>query len=194
MTQSIDERWRNTFLQTVQRYENGLLLREASLQGKLGVWTIELTSVVAATCNALGWQVSAKGQKLELLPISGCEYLGIDVMAFDESKRRWRFPLAAIELENSKSDDRIAYSLWKVLSVRAELRIVFCYRRTADQSVHLIESLREQVIQAMDTAKLLKLEGQTLLVVGSRANADTFPYGFFKWWRMDNTSGTFQRF
>lgn len=33
-----------------------------------------------------------------------------------------------MELENSRDSERIAYSLWKVLCVRAELRIVFCYR------------------------------------------------------------------
>ena len=37
--------------------------------------------------------------------------------------------LRVIELENSSREDMIAYSLWKVLCVRADLRVVFCYRK-----------------------------------------------------------------
>jgi hypothetical protein len=193
MTSSVDELWRAAFFQTVQQYENAALLREAALQGRLGVWTKELTAVVVATCKTIGWRAAAKGHMLELLPVARSEYLSLDVVAFSEHEKKWLFPVAAIELENSRDDDRIAYSLWKVMCVRADLRAVFCYRQNSAQASALMEKLRNEVVQAMGLAGRLNLEGRTLVVVGSRDNADTFPYGFFKWWRLDSNTGSFQK-
>lgn len=189
--QSIDEQWRAAFLQTVQQHERAQPLKEAALAGRLGAWTKELTAVAVSTCQSLGWQASAKGHRLELLPVTGSEYLGIDVMAFAQAKTRWRFPAAVIELENSQSDDRVAYSLWKVLCLRADLRIVFCYRRSAAKGSALMRSLREEAIEAIGVAGRMKLEGETLVVIGSYDSSSTFPYGFFKWLRLDNNTGTF---
>ena len=191
MEQNLDEQWRVAFLQTVQQHERARPLRDAALEGRLGAWTKELTAVVVSTCRALGWQASAKGHRLELLPVSGSEYLSLDVMAFPEGKTRWRFPIAVFELENSQKDDRVAYSLWKLLTVRTDLRIVFCYRRSAAKGSALIRSLQEEVIEAMGLAGRMKLEGQTLVVVGSYDSSETFPYSFFKWWRFENNTGTF---
>jgi hypothetical protein len=189
--QSIDEQWRAAFLQTVQQHDRAQPLKEAALEGRLGAWTKELTAVVVSTCQSLGWQASAKGHRLELLPVTGSEYLGIDVMAFAQGKTRWRFPAAVIELENSQTDDRVAYSLWKVLCLRADLRIVFCYRRTVAKGSALVKSLREEAIEAIGLAGRMKLEGETLVVIGSYDSSSTFPYGFFKWLRLDNNTGTF---
>ncbi|MBA2524267.1 MAG: hypothetical protein H0V18_00590 [Pyrinomonadaceae bacterium] len=191
MKQSIDEQWRAAFLQTVQQHDRAQPLKEAALEGRLGAWTKELTAVVVSTCQSLGWQASAKGHRLELLPVTGSEYLGIDVMAFAQGETRWRFPAAVIELENSQSDDRVAYSLWKVLCLRADLRIVFCYRRTVAKGSALMRSLREEAIEAIGVAGRMKLEGETLVVIGSYDSSSTFPYGFFKWLRLDNNTGTF---
>jgi hypothetical protein len=189
--QSIDEQWRAAFLQTVEQHERAQPLKDAALAGRLGAWTKELTAVAVSTCQSLGWQASAKGHRLELLPVTGSEYLGIDVMAFAQGKTRWRFPAAVIELENSQSDDRVAYSLWKVLCLRADLRIVFCYRRNTSKGSALMRSLREEAIEAIGLAGRMKLEGETLVVIGSYDSSSTFPYGFFKWLRLDNNTGTF---
>lgn len=189
--QSIDEQWRAAFLQTVQQHDRAQPLKEAALEGRLGAWTKDLTAVVVSTCQSLDWQASAKGHRLELLPVTGSEYLGIDVMAFAQGKTRWRFPAAVIELENSQSDDRVAYSLWKVLCLRADLRIVFCYRRTVAKGSALMRSLREEAIEAIGLAGRMKLEGETLVVIGSYDSSSTFPYGFFKWLRLDSNTGTF---
>jgi hypothetical protein len=191
MKASIDEQWRAAFLQTVQQHDRAQALKEAALEGRLGAWTKELTAVVVSTCKSLGWQASAKDHRLELLPVTGSEYLGIDVMAFPQGKTRWRFPAAVIELENSQSDDRVAYSLWKVLCLRADLRIVFCYRRSVAKGSALMRSLREEAIEAIGVAGRMKLEGETLVVIGSYDSSSTFPYGFFKWLRLDNNTGTF---
>jgi len=191
MKLSAADQWRGAFLNIVQQHERSAPLKQAALDSRLGAWTKELTAIAVATCEAVGWRASARGHRLELLPVVGSEYLTMDVMAFSEGKKRWRFPSAVIELENNQSDDRVAYSLWKVLSVRADLRIVFCYRRSSAKGSALVRALREEVIDAMGIAGRMKLEGETLVVIGSYDSSSTFPYGFFKWLRLDNNTGTF---
>jgi IS66 Orf2 like protein len=93
-------------------------------------------------------------------PIARCEYLALDVMAFAESDRRWLFPTAVIELENSPHQDQIAYSLWKVLCVRAGLRLVFCYRMQPEDGPKLVRHLRQEVIDAMGLDGRVNLDGQ----------------------------------
>src|SRR5260370_19285055 len=137
-------------METVQRHESSALLREVSIRGQLGKWTTALTGVVRSTCEATGWKAAAKGNRSHLLPVSGEEYLALDVVAFEPvGDHRWRFPVAVIELENSRTDDRVAYSLWKVLCTRADLRIVFCYRKDVAEGISLVKHLSEQVVASM---------------------------------------------
>ena len=157
----------------------------------MGQWTKLLTAAVVETCESMGWSGSARQHRLELLPIAQSEYLALDVMAFAEGERRWRFPAAVVELENSRSDDRIAYSLWKVLCVRADLRVVFCYRRKPEDGPALVRRLCDEVVRAMGLAGRVALEGETVVVVGSRDESEYFPYGFFKWWQLDAGMGRF---
>lgn len=184
--------WQVSFAKSVRRHRNADPLRDAAIQGKLGNWTQALTTVVVDTCVSLGWQTSAKWHPSDWLPVPRSEYLALDVMAFPSGDGHWRFPVAVFELENSKDDDRIAYSLWKLLCVRSELRIVFCYRPSADLAPALVRHLREEVIGALSITERRDLPGQTLVVVGSRAESETFPYGFFKWWQLNTNTGSFE--
>jgi hypothetical protein len=141
----------------------------------------------------MGWRASAKQHLLELLPIARCEYLGLDIVAFAENDKRWLFPTAVMELENSSRQDQVAYSLWKVLCVRAALRLVFCYRRQPEEGPKLVRHLRQEVIGAMGLDGRISLDGQTVVVVGTRDDAATFPYGFFTWWALDPNTAAFDR-
>jgi hypothetical protein len=194
MHDDLRERFRTTFFESLLADERAALLKEAALTQRLGAWTRELTVVTVLTCRRLNWKASAKSHRLDLLPLPRCEYLGIDVVAFAEGPKRWRFPAVVIELENSKAEDRIAYSLWKVLAVRANLRVVFCYRPKADLAPPLIKHLREEVVDAMGLSGRTKLEGQTLAVVGSRSESETFPYGYFAWWELNTNTGRFEKY
>ena len=98
------------------------------LAGKLRVWTTHLTGAIVETCKVMGWRAAARGHLGDVLPVARNEYLALDVIAFSESDARWPLPVAVFELENSRDDDLVAYSLWKVLCVRATLRVVFAYR------------------------------------------------------------------
>lgn len=194
MNQDLAQSWRDSFLQTLQMNEFAQTMRDAALKERLGVWTKSLTAAVVARCHALNWQAAAKGHRLAALSMPNSEYLNLDVMALAINENRWRFPVAIFELENSPTDDRVAYSLWKVLCVRAELRVVFCYRRDRNTGAVLTKHLSNQVIAPFDTARRLNLEGQTLLVVGSRAESATFPNGFFRWRLLEQNTGAFRPF
>lgn len=188
---ALDERWQAAFWKTVRRHRNASPLREAALRGSLGDWTAALTSVAIAACEELGWRASAKGHLLDLLPVPRGEYLAMDLTAFAEGEKRWCFPTAVMEFENRREEDFIAYSLWKVLCVRSELRVVFCYRDRAEDAPRLIHLLRDEVVRAMDLQRRAQLEGSTVVMVGTRGEAETFPNGFFRWWRLDPNTASF---
>ena len=135
---------------------------------------------------------AARGNKLHILPVPHSEYLTLDVMAFaPTSAGGWIFPIAVAELENSSDEVRIAYSLWKVLCVRSDLRIVFCYRRLSGQGQSLIRYLGQEIVKALPIEDRMSLKGETYVVIGGRNDSATFPYGFFKWWHLDNNTGNF---
>lgn len=192
MVQTLAHQWQSAFWQTVTQPEYANPLREAGLQGKLTNWTTALTGAVVSTCKTMGWQASAKGYPLNLFPVSPSEYLAIDVMAFESQGERWRFPIALMELENSRDTNRSAYSLWKVLCIRSQLRVVFCYRRSAEERSSLLTLLKEEILPAFSLTERLNFTGETLIVVGSRGDSATFPHGFFKWWELEMNTATFR--
>jgi hypothetical protein len=101
--------WYGKFMDILQHHESSTLLKDAAIRGQLGKWTTALTEVVCSTCEAMNWKAAAKGNRSTLLPEAREEYLALDVVAFESAgDRRWRFPVAAIELENSRADDRVA--------------------------------------------------------------------------------------
>lgn len=186
--------WISALRATVAGHESAVVLREAALAGNLKAWTTALTRVVVTACGELGWQAAAKGHQSSFLPIPRQEYLALDVVAFEPAGAgRWRFPTAVIELENQRSDDYVAYALWKVLCVRAALRVVFCYRRDPEQSSELVRHLSDDLIRPLAIPDRTALGGETVLVVGSRSDAETFPYGFFSPWLLDENTGKFGR-
>ena len=166
---------------------------------RLADWTSLLTTVVVRSCGDFGWPVAAKGHPLALLPQRGQEYLGIDVMAFRDSsgdaatprrdgRRRWR----SSSLRTARRDDRVAYSLWKVLSVRATL----ARRHGLSPYVGAGDALPNRV--ALDVLPGLRQTGEASLdevvfVMGSRSDGESFPWGYFKFWRLDHGVGRFTK-
>lgn len=169
-------------------------LKDASVSSDLARWTATLTGVVVRSFEQLGWGAAGKGHRCKVLPVKRNEYLSQDVMAFPATGSRWRFPVAVCELENSADADLVAYSLWKVLCVRCGLRILFCYRPDSGDGSAFVASLASGVVAAMSIAERAALEGETLVVVGSRSDAGTFPYGFFQAWKLNSNTGRFERF
>lgn len=190
--------WRESFLNHLDDGGVAELLREAALAERLTVWTSLLTTTVVRSCADLGWPVAAKGHPLALLPQRGQEYLGIDIMAFANAKDtqcsapRWPAPLAVFELENSPRDDRVAYSLWKVLSVRAKLNVVMAYRRTWEQAAALPNRVAADVLPGLPRINDRSVN-EVVFVMGSRSDGESFPWGYFKFWRLDHGVGRFTK-
>jgi hypothetical protein len=201
----IARRWQKAFLQALRPLESSRPLKEAATAGNLGDWTSALTSLVVKSCESLGWQAAALGHPCGALPVSRKEYLSLDILAFasaiatssgsgNRKGGRWPSPVAAMELENSRSDDAVAYSLWKTLCTRADLRVVFCYRQTDFEVGSLMKILQEEVVASMSLEERVVLGGETLVAVGIKERLAAFPYGYFKWWRLDPGSGNFGLF
>jgi hypothetical protein len=169
-------------------------LRDASLRSDLATWTATLTGVVVSSFERLGWAAAGKGHRCSVLPVRRNEYLSLDVTAFPTASVGWQFPAAVCELENSADGDLVAYSLWKVLCVRCGLRVVFCYRPDASEGPGFVSSLAARVVEVMAIPDRVALGGETLVVVGSRSEASTFPYGFFQAWKLNSNTGRFERF
>ncbi len=133
------DRWARALHDVLRRGEFREPLRVAAVAGSLGEWTRLMTDAVVASCQALGWPAAAKGHPLRVVRKPGQEYLGLDVVAFEppaDGGPAWPLPLAVFELENQR--DRAAYSLWKVICVRAGLRGVFAYRNNWRQVGELV--------------------------------------------------------
>lgn len=192
MRESVLKQWQASLLEAIREPEASAALRAAALDERLADWTTALTKCVVESCRGLGWHAAAKGHRLPLLPVNRCEYLAIDVMAFSDGQKTWQFPAAAFELENSRQDHAVAYSLWKVMCVRAGLRVVFCYRPQPDDGTRLVRLLQDGVISPLLSPGGERLQGDTVLVVGGKSESETFPYGFFKWWWLEKPTGQFR--
>jgi hypothetical protein len=179
---SLSEIWYTTFLSALRHHEASRPLKEAASAGHLGDWTWALTSIVVDVCQQMGWGTAARWHRGDALPISRSEYLTLDVVAFDIGQGGtlpcWPFPVAVFELENSRQDDKVAYSLWKVLCLRAPLRVVFCYRRDVSAGSALVQHLADTVVGSLSIEERVGLVGEALLIVGSRGGhlrAETGP-------------------
>jgi hypothetical protein len=125
MSAELATRWTSQLFETLESDRKlASELRLSSLDASLGRWTSALTTAVVTTFDALQMPAAGKGHSCSTLPITRQEYLALDVTAFYKEQPGWQFPAAVCELENAKKDTRIAYSLWKVLCVRADLRVL----------------------------------------------------------------------
>lgn len=187
-------RFWNAMILDLQAHEISDPLRQVAHGRKLDAWTRLMTEVVVRSCAALGWRAAARRHKQAPLPQAQGEYLALDVMAFAEpALSRWPFPIAAFELENSRDDDRVAYSLWKVLCVRAPLRVVFAYRRDWSEAQALVQALQRDVIAPLLPERRAEPGQEVALIIGSRGQDQTFPWGYFRLWRLDANLGIFER-
>lgn len=189
---NLAEKWRSSFWQVIARAVHADGLRAAALSGDRTDWTTRMTTVVVETCEAQGWQCSAKGHKLQLLPVPRQEYLSLDAVAFAHKSRQWQFPIAVAELQNEAGDEYTAYCLWKLLCVRADLRLLLTYRPTGEECARLVTCLEKQLVAGLGYQRLTQLPGETVLAVAATDGLDSFPYGYFKWWQYDPHGGHFR--
>lgn len=123
------------------------------------------------------------------------EYLNIDAVfianaEYDllKSGSKWDpfvLPQAVVELENRYDVERISYALWKILCVRAPIRVLICYQKGADK----IMSLKKHLESVIWQGSLMKgTGGDLLIIIGDDSLEAETPLGeYFKVfeWRND---------
>lgn len=198
MPANLLQRWQVAFLDAVQQSGAAEELKRAALAEDLMSWTSTLTTAVVRSCEAMQWETASKWSPSQRIPKHGKEYLSLDVMALPPTKAgeqaiRWPLPIAVFELENHAQNVRVAYSLWKVLCVRAALRVVIAYRPDWERSRELVGTLADEVIGGPSPEERSEIRGETIVIVGNRGEGETFPWGYFKFWRLDTNIGRFDK-
>jgi len=151
----------------IEDYEEGL--KGHKEEG--GEWTSFIVSrVIGAVGEDFGCYVVSRGK--QKAGESG-EYLNIDALFLDESVAPILYnakseyddprilPKAAIEHENLYDPDKISYCLWKILCVRAVVRVLICYQKN-ESKVGELKRLLEKIIRA---GELMEGEDGDLLVI-----------------------------
>ncbi|OQY49189.1 MAG: hypothetical protein B6242_00065 [Anaerolineaceae bacterium 4572_78] len=190
----LPEIWRKNFLNFIRyRHLSRALTTIGINKGDLNEWAKIMTEIAIATCKSLSWSIAAEGHVCDILPISSHKYLDLDIMAFDHTSRSdWKYPIAIIELESSQRDYDVAYSFWKLMSVRSYFRVLYCYRPRKSKGVELIHELEQEVWRALDLEDRLITKGIILVVVGGYERIATIPHTFFQWWVLNKDTGWFE--
>jgi hypothetical protein len=96
------------------------------------------------------------------------EYLNIDSMFIDKdaewNEEDWNplvLPTVVAELENKYENKDIIYSLWTILCIRAEIRVLICYQETTGK----VNSLKSSIDRMITQEKLMQGEDSELLVI-----------------------------
>ncbi len=119
------------------------------------------------------------------------EYLNIDAMFIDNAayipgKKYDEYdpfvlPRAVVELENNYDKEKISYCLWKILCVRAPIRVLICYQEGADK----VTTLRKRLEDVICQGSLMKgTDGDLLVIIGDETR-EKLPWGeyyrVFEW-------------
>jgi hypothetical protein len=133
-------------------------------------WTEFMYKIIDGVADKLNCWPARRRQ--ENIHESG-EYLNIDAVFIDNAEyestkedRRWDpfvLPRAVVELENSYDLKKISYCLWKILCIRAAIRVLICYQSDIDKVKFLKKRLEDVIWQG----SLVKgSDGDLLVIVG----------------------------
>lgn len=119
------------------------------------------------------------------------EYLNIDGLFFDnndyndsipEGHDPRVLPRAAIELENSYSQDKIAYCLWKLMCIRTPIKILICYQSNTENLANLKDHLEKVMLKGNLTKEN---KADVIVIIGDESISDEKPwqdyYSVFEW-------------
>lgn len=78
-----------------------------------------------------------------------------------------------MELENSYERKKISYCLWKILCVRAPIRVLICYQKSIDE----VTTLRQHLEDVIWKGSLMKgTDGDVLIIIGDESVGDGAPW------------------
>jgi len=119
------------------------------------------------------------------------EYLNVDAVFIDKAEydlikgSKWDpfvLPRAVVELENRFDRNKISYCLWKILCVRAPIRVLICYQTKANNVLILKQHLERVIWQG----SLMKgTDGDLFVIIGDESAKGEASWGkyfsVFEW-------------
>jgi hypothetical protein len=105
------------------------------------------------------------------------EYLNIDGLFIDndayalvpDGHDPLVLPSVAVELENSYSQDKIAYCLWKIMCIRTPIKVLICYQNNAEDVTRLKDHLKNVILKG----NLIKgAEADVIVIIGDESISD----------------------
>ena len=109
----------------------------------------------------------------------------------------WTLGAGVGDSNGNGADDKVTastgYSLWKVLCINTRLRVVFGYQRTWEDVGKLVQELEREVVGSLSTTEITSLPGETVVIMGSRGEGETFPWGYFRYWILNRSLGRFEK-
>ena len=136
-------------------------------------WTSFMQEVMDAVAKEMKCEVTQK--RPEDKARSG-EYLNIDAFLVDKeafnSKNKltgydpFVLPRAVVELENKPDVNKISYCLWKILCIRAPIRVLICYQGDSIK----VQKLKERLEEVIQDGGLMKgATGELLVIIGNES-------------------------
>lgn len=140
-----------------------------------GQWTEFLGTIMDRIGKKMNCRVVRR--RLKDKEFSG-EYLNIDAVFLDdaeydlsgEERDPFVLPRAVVELENRFKLEKISYCLWKILCVRAPIRVLICLQRGKDK----ILTLKKQLENVIWRGSLTKgTDGDLFIIIGDESFVGT---------------------
>ena len=167
MKKNLKEKWLKAFNLTLKELES-----ESDTKSD-DEWTRFMTKVFSKTGEKINCYVQSRFT--EDVKNAG-EFLNMDAMYFsNEDIKDWRsdfapiaLPPIVIEHENQYLIQKIEYCLWKILCIRAQLRILICYQ----DNIRDIYALKKKLEKMIERLKISNNE-DVLIIIGDEKNENS---------------------
>jgi len=159
---NLKQQWIKSFSCSLKELEG-----ESDVSGD-PAWTRFMTKVFQKTGDNIHCYVQSKF--LEEKNDTG-EFLNIDAMYFNKGEiNDWQseyapqtLPVVVIEHENMDLTQKIEYCLWKILCIKAPLRILICYKND-NREIHNLKDSLEKLIKKIKVSN----DEDILVIIGNK--------------------------
>jgi hypothetical protein len=182
--------WINYFLQTCRYLEE-----QSDCEGEQ--WTEfmgKVLDVVGQKMNCIVIRSRQKSTQKEYLDMFAFYFNKSDYdlpVGMSDYEDPFSLPRAVVELENSFDINKITYCAWKILCVRAPIRVLICYQKGKDKILSSAKYLEDVIWQR----GLLKGDsGDLLVIIGNNKKGDSEwgdYFSIFEWrnYRLERVEG-----
>ena len=176
------QQWLSSFIESLAELE------EESNTNKDAEWTRFMVKVMKLIGKKTNNYVISKDpdNKRDSGEYLNIDALFIDNLAYDNwNSEDWDppvLPSAAVELENNDSFEKITYCLWKILCLRAEVRVLICYQKNEAK----IAALKRHLEDTIKSRNLMERDEEELFIIigdENKENAEWEDYFNILEWR-----------